>query len=222
MTKPTKWVCAQWRLRSAWASAQSDQSLRYLHEETLGPYLPTERTAKTLIRLGGCPGRYESSLGAHSFCWFCHVVAQVRSFGHLTNCCNYPGIWIMWFYHRVMPTKHSERTVNRVNPDCSQRSSLIWVYTVCSDLSVWSGSTPFVQTCQSDLGLHCLLRLVSLIWVYTVCSDLSWYQGKHYTFYFVYNKKKIQIFVMNMTYLPHEVKKKYTHEIYIISLHSMQ
>ena len=28
MTKPTKWVCAQWRLRSALASAQSDQSLR--------------------------------------------------------------------------------------------------------------------------------------------------------------------------------------------------
>ena len=27
MTKPTKWVCAQRRLRSAWASAQSDQSL---------------------------------------------------------------------------------------------------------------------------------------------------------------------------------------------------
>ena len=28
MTKPAKWLCAQWRLRSAWASAQSDQSLR--------------------------------------------------------------------------------------------------------------------------------------------------------------------------------------------------
>ena len=28
MTKPTKWMCTQWRLRSAWASAQSDQSLR--------------------------------------------------------------------------------------------------------------------------------------------------------------------------------------------------
>ena len=26
MTKPTKWLCNQWRLRSAWASAQSDQS----------------------------------------------------------------------------------------------------------------------------------------------------------------------------------------------------
>ena len=30
VTKPTKWVCAQRRLRSAWASAQSDQSLRCL------------------------------------------------------------------------------------------------------------------------------------------------------------------------------------------------
>ena len=37
MTKPTKWVCAQRRLRPAWASAQSDQSLRCPHEETLGP-----------------------------------------------------------------------------------------------------------------------------------------------------------------------------------------
>ena len=30
-------------------------SLRCPHEETLGAQLPTERTAKTLIRLGGCP-----------------------------------------------------------------------------------------------------------------------------------------------------------------------
>ena len=37
MTKPTKWLCAQRRLRSAWASAQSDQSLHCPHEEALGP-----------------------------------------------------------------------------------------------------------------------------------------------------------------------------------------
>ena len=30
-------MCAQLRLRSAWASAQSDQSLRCPHEESLGP-----------------------------------------------------------------------------------------------------------------------------------------------------------------------------------------
>ena len=77
MTKPSKWVCAQRRLGSAWASAQSDQSLRCPLEESLGPELPIERTAKTMIRLGGCPGWSESSLGAHSFCWFCHVAAQL-------------------------------------------------------------------------------------------------------------------------------------------------
>ena len=64
MIKPTKWLCAQRILRSAWASAQSDQSLRCPHYESLVPELPTERSAKTLIRLDGCPGWSESSLGA--------------------------------------------------------------------------------------------------------------------------------------------------------------
>ena len=58
-------MCAQRRLRSAWPSAESDQSFRCPHDETLGPQLPIERTAKTQIRLGGCPGWSESSLGAH-------------------------------------------------------------------------------------------------------------------------------------------------------------
>ena len=47
MTKQTKWLCAQRRLRSAWASAQSDQSLRC----ALSGYPRTQaffmRTAKT-------------------------------------------------------------------------------------------------------------------------------------------------------------------------------
>ena len=50
MTKQTKWLCVQRRFSS---SAQSDQSLRCPHKDILGPQLPTERTAKTLIRLGG-------------------------------------------------------------------------------------------------------------------------------------------------------------------------
>ena len=32
---------------------------------------------RRLIRLGGCPGWSESSLGALSLCWFCHVAAQL-------------------------------------------------------------------------------------------------------------------------------------------------
>ena len=65
VTKPTMWLCVQLRLRSTWASAQSDQSLHCLHEESLGPELPIEHTAKTLIRLGICPGwSDQSSLSA--------------------------------------------------------------------------------------------------------------------------------------------------------------
>ena len=77
MTKQQNGMCAQRRLRSAWASAQSDQSLRLPHDKSLCPYLPIECTAKTLIRLSGCPGWYESLLGAQSFCWFCHDVAHI-------------------------------------------------------------------------------------------------------------------------------------------------
>ena len=67
-------MCAQRKLRTAWASAQSDQSLRCPHEESLFPQLPIEHTANALIRLGGCPGWSEASLGIHAFCWFCHEV----------------------------------------------------------------------------------------------------------------------------------------------------
>ena len=54
-TKLTKCLGAQRRLGSAWASTQSDQGLRCPHKESLGPKLPIKCTAKTLIRLGGCP-----------------------------------------------------------------------------------------------------------------------------------------------------------------------
>ena len=57
---------AQQRLRSAWASAQSDQSLHCALNRQLRAKCFFMRTAKTLdqIRLGRCPGWSESSLGA--------------------------------------------------------------------------------------------------------------------------------------------------------------
>ena len=102
-------MCTQWRLRSAWASAQSDQSLRCPHEESFGPYQPIERTAKTLIRLGGCPGWSESSLGAHVsmlvlsrggsyllcfICIFLHAVFSIGSVGtvDLSNMVNFHSL----------------------------------------------------------------------------------------------------------------------------------
>ena len=53
-------------LRSAWASAQSDQSLRCALVGWLRTQSVFIRTAKTLIRLGECPGWSESLLGAHA------------------------------------------------------------------------------------------------------------------------------------------------------------
>ena len=57
---------AQLRLRSAWTSAQSDQSLCCALNGWLRTRAFFMRTAKILIRLGGCPGWFESSLGAHA------------------------------------------------------------------------------------------------------------------------------------------------------------
>ena len=48
-------MCAHRRLRSAWASAQSDQSFRCPHEESLDPYLPFERTVEDSDQTGRMP-----------------------------------------------------------------------------------------------------------------------------------------------------------------------
>ena len=80
MTKPTKWLCVQRSLRSAWASAQSDQSSLSAWRK-LGSSLATHwahcEDSDQTGQLGGCPGWSESSLGAHSFCWFCHDTAKI-------------------------------------------------------------------------------------------------------------------------------------------------
>ena len=74
ITKPTKWLCAQWRLRSAWAFAQSDQNLRCPLEQSWGHKLPIERIAKTLMtdQTGRMP-----RLRHMSFCWFFQKAAHV-------------------------------------------------------------------------------------------------------------------------------------------------
>ena len=80
MSKPTKWVCAQRRLRSAWADAQTDLSLRWAHHQFVGfvmSRLISSCAQRRLIRLGRCPDWSKSSLDAPSFCWFCHVTAQI-------------------------------------------------------------------------------------------------------------------------------------------------
>ena len=113
---PTAWqnqqnvLCAQRRLRSAWASAQSDQSQRCPPEAKLGPKLPTERTAKTLIRLGGCTGWSEFSLGTK-------VILLVLSWGG-SKCffleSTYAAYFIAFFTFRIEPNMKSFSHANNI------------------------------------------------------------------------------------------------------------
>ena len=54
-TRPTNQICSQRRLRSAWVSVQSNQSLCCALYGKLKTQTFFRHTAKTLIRPGGCP-----------------------------------------------------------------------------------------------------------------------------------------------------------------------
>ena len=182
MTKPTKWMCAQQRLRSAWASAQSDQSLRC----ALSGWLRTQaffmRTAKTLIRLGECPGWSESSLGAHPHCWFCHVAAQIlyaslRVFWQVTAIGGHImlfSIVILWFLDMFMIILGVEILYN--NRDCqtwqttrnnvgqkhkNAKSKSMLYYCVWFSQGLWTSSLSFRL-----FGLKGLSRLFYFYWAH--------------------------------------------------------
>ena len=82
-------------------------------KKSWGPELPTERTAKALIRLGGCPGWSESSLGAHAILlvlpWagsFFHFTLQVPMFHFSLHRCNKYDVYV-WMH--VWSEKYANR-----------------------------------------------------------------------------------------------------------------
>ena len=85
MTKPTKWVCAQRRLRSAWASTQSDQSS-----------LCTQWVAKDLRFLHADSEDWSDWADAG---WFCHVSTF---FFHIHG--------VIWLYSLSSLLVHSTQT----------------------------------------------------------------------------------------------------------------
>ena len=74
-------LCYQRRLKSAWASAQSDQSICCPHEEALGPCQSLKHTAKT-DQTGQNP-RLIFRWAHMPFCWFCHAAAQILRMANL-------------------------------------------------------------------------------------------------------------------------------------------
>ena len=120
MTKPTKWVCA---------SKDSDQPghppslTRVFAVRSMGSQGPNDMgTAETLIRLGECPGWSESLLGAQSFCWFCHVVAQILSQNSALKChLNtwneiFPQNCFVWICHLVYISSRDCRYTLKFEP----------------------------------------------------------------------------------------------------------
>ena len=109
MTKPTKWLCAQGRLRPARASPvwlESSLCAQWVAKDPSFLHAGSEDSDQTgwisLIRLGGCPGWSDSSLGAHSLCWCCHVAAHLHCLASLSSF-QYPSIFsTMWWLYSIM------------------------------------------------------------------------------------------------------------------------
>ena len=57
---------------------------------------------RRLIRLGGCPGWSEPSLGAQSLCWFWHVAAQIRFRCRGLRIFKYHKIWLSWIEEQIL------------------------------------------------------------------------------------------------------------------------
>ena len=79
MTKTNKMSCAPSEYSDQpghWPSLIRVFAVRMKKVWVLSYPLSAQRRP-SLIRLCGCPGWPESSLGAQSLCWFCHVAAHV-------------------------------------------------------------------------------------------------------------------------------------------------
>ena len=118
----------------------------------------------------------------HVFCFACLYsedflyYENLKTFGHLKNCCNCTKIWTVCFYNTLMHPKHPDRMANSSDPD--------------QLLSAPTGSTLSTQTCLSEyLGSLVFLTLFMflpycfsqscIIWSYLViyvsskCEPLS-------------------------------------------------
>ena len=181
MTKPTKWLCsaktqgispvwsesslfAQWvatKLHadsedwSDWVDAQADLSLCWVHMPFCwfcheAAHIEKKTQKKTQQKWGKSRDSYVSP----------HCTVNYRktpkNWDTRKNCCSHPKIWTKWLYCRIMHPKSTDGMANSVDPwsDCSSRGSLIWVYTVCSNLSVWKLRNIAVSIAKMSSFLH--------------------------------------------------------------------
>ena len=195
MTKPTKWVCAQRRLRSAWAlatqwahSEDSDQSGRM-------PRLIWVFTGCTVTLLVlSCPS--SNVLCISNTNWMTMSDFEYRSRGKYIG-----GQHWIWT-HRTTSGRHMV-----------QRGTLLWIpqskvaerLVYCnnpkfSDRYAWANSADLDQTApskQSDQGLHCLpFRLQcsdSLIYGRAKVQILEWLQQIFWVYEYLENLRYMSL-----------------------------
>ena len=76
MTKPTKWHVHPAKTQISLGIRPVWSVFSVCSTGSLGPKL-SSCGQRRLISLGRCSGWSESSLGAQSFCWFCHKAAHI-------------------------------------------------------------------------------------------------------------------------------------------------
>ena len=104
-------TCAQRRLKSACASAQSDQSLRCLREDILHPWQSKMRPVEILIRLRECAGWSESSLRAQICeCTLFDGAAHIKCKINKISVC-------MWHWHACAMCKCNKYLANFSGPN---------------------------------------------------------------------------------------------------------
>ena len=144
-------------------------------------------------------GVTEWSLHGHTY----HTNLKYRKFPKYSDaqkiCCNHSKIWTMWLYHRVMSPNDADGMANSADTDqtaprhwsdCSSRSSLIWVCTVCPDLPVRKHRNITVlgqiglskqyrpqSECSWRKGLHCFPFLLPLLETSFFCMVKSGYSS---------------------------------------------
>ena len=128
------------------------------------------RTAKTLIRLGGCPGWSESLLGTHaillvlSCCSLIQKTIENNQTSKTVQCCNYPRICTMWFYHKVMCPKDADRMANSLDP-----------VQTSSDLGLLSLHIPFCQNLRTIYSYCSHLKIVLFLLMTVIILKIKAY-----------------------------------------------
>ena len=116
-----KIITQRWHVHQCWISKTSAFLCRNLSS------CPIDVSAKC----------YKSIKSVHRL-----YTVKFLNFGHLKICCNHPKSWTRWLFLRVIIMSNASKRCRgnciqcRPWSNCSYRSSLIWVCTVCPDLSV--------------------------------------------------------------------------------------